>query len=110
MIHQYFYAMTEELVRDGFIGTTPGATMTKAAWQKKISAYTEAKDKFESDGRNLLIARAAVQSGFASSAQVSLVQDAFSAELQPDANGSAFSCTLILILEKKTTKKLCNTP
>lgn len=86
----YFYAMTEELVRDGFIGTTPGATMTKAAWQKKISAYTSAKDKFESDGRNLLIARAAVQSGFASSAQVSLVQDAFSAELQPDANGSIF--------------------
>ena len=88
---QYFRGMTKDLVERGFIGTGPGARMTKTQWESKLNSYAEAKDKFERDAGKLFLARAAVKSSFASEEDRRLVQDAFSAELVPDINGNIFT-------------------
>ena len=44
---QYFRGMTQDLVERGFIGTGPGARMTRTQWESKLNSYAEAKDKFE---------------------------------------------------------------
>ena len=88
---QYFRGMTQDLVERGFIGTGPGARMTRTQWESKLNSYAEAKDKFERDAGKLFLSRAAVKSGFASEEDRRRVQDAFSAELVPDVNGNIFT-------------------
>jgi len=86
----YFRGMTQDLVNRGFVGTGPGARMTRATWESKISSYETSKMTFEESGMKLLKARANVADGFHTTEEMNLVQGAFEDGLSVDANGSVF--------------------
>jgi len=85
---KFFADQTELLVTKGYVGTGPGATMTRSQWQGMINDYSARKTTYDEKAKEVIIARAQVKSGFGDSRQINLVQEMFATnELQADENG-----------------------